>query len=238
MPFPWRKLPADPCALTGRPTGELFRRLWVAVDPTWAQRSDAEVFDAGLPGPDELPPERRLAFEGERSEWLSETTAEDIGRLLKGIWEGAVASRGSCDEMLGELRGTCRQGERRGPAPIPGLLAESAQQIAGRSGLALTGVVSAGMLRAQMYNYRLTRRLTSAAGGSVEAAHKTGDFPPFAANDVALLEHAGGPSVVSVFTNQNRGDYWALEGVLGEVGEAVVGAWAEGQAPRWGLAKQ
>ena len=89
-----------------------------------------------------------------------------------------------------------------------------------------------------MYNYRLTRRLTSAAGGSVEAAHKTGDFPPFAANDVALLEHAGGPSVVSVFTNQNRGDYWALEEVLGEVGEAVVGAWAEGQAPRWGLAKE
>ena len=28
------RLPADPCALAGRPTGELFRRLWVAVDPT------------------------------------------------------------------------------------------------------------------------------------------------------------------------------------------------------------
>eukprot|EP01045_Picozoa_sp_COSAG04_P051478 COSAG04_NODE_21432_length_374_cov_0.498182_1_plen_85_part_10 len=69
-----------------------------------AQRSDAEVFAAGLPGPDELAPERRLAFEGERSEWLSETTAADMGRLLKGIWEGGVASRGSCDEMLGELR--------------------------------------------------------------------------------------------------------------------------------------
>jgi hypothetical protein len=48
------------------------------------------------------------------------------------------------------------------------------------------------MMRAQMYNYRVTRRLTGAAGGEVDAAHKTGDFAPFAANDVALLEHAGG----------------------------------------------
>ena len=91
------------------------------------------------------------------------------------------------------------------------------------------------MMRAQMYNYRISRRLTSAAGGAVDVAHKTGDFAPFAANDVALLDHAGGRSVVSIFVNHNQGDYYRVEETMADVGEAVVAAWSGGmEQPRWG----
>ena len=135
-----------------KPTGQLFQRMWELVDPAWAERSDAEVFAAGLPGPDELSTERRFAFEGDPAEWLSSTTARELGTLVQMISEADPAlgcSEEQCEEML-------------------------------------------DMMRAQMYNYRVTRRLTGAVGGEVDAAHKTGDFAPFAANDVALLEHAGG----------------------------------------------
>lgn len=179
-----------------KPTGQFFRRLWERVDPAWARRSDAEVFAAGLPSSEQLSLEKRFAFEGDPTEWLSVTTARELGTLLHMISESAPAlgcNRDQCNEMV-------------------------------------------EMMKAQMYNYRISRRMTGAAGGGVVAAHKTGDFAPFAANDVALLDHAGGRSVVSIFVNQNRGDYYRVEETMADVGDAVVAAWSGGmEQPRWGI---
>jgi len=78
-----------------------------------------------------------------------------------------------------------------------------------------------GMLRRQFYASRLPQRLS----GRAAVAHKTGDWPPIAGNDVGILFYPGGPSIVSVFTNQNTGDFFELEATLGRIAARVVEAW-------------
>jgi beta-lactamase class A len=78
------------------------------------------------------------------------------------------------------------------------------------------------MLRGQFYSSRLPQRVRWQGVG---VAHKTGDWPPIAGNDVGVLFYAGGPTVVAVFTNQNRGDFFELEATLGLVAEDIVTAW-------------
>ena len=78
-----------------------------------------------------------------------------------------------------------------------------------------------GILRRQFYSSRLPQRLS----GKAAVAHKTGDWPPIAGNDVGILFYPGGPSIVSVFTNQNTGDFFELEATLGRIAERVVAEW-------------
>lgn len=78
-----------------------------------------------------------------------------------------------------------------------------------------------GILRAQLYSSRLPQRMR----GKAAVAHKTGDWPPHAGNDVGILYYEGGPTVVSVFTNQNTGDFFELEATLGLIAVDLVEAW-------------
>ncbi|NNL30425.1 MAG: serine hydrolase, partial [Gemmatimonadetes bacterium] len=59
------------------------------------------------------------------------------------------------------------------------------------------------VLSSQFYSSRLPQRVR---WQNVAVAHKTGDWPPIAGNDVGILFYDGGPTIVSVFTNQNTGD--------------------------------
>ena len=77
------------------------------------------------------------------------------------------------------------------------------------------------ILKRQFYASRLPLRIQ----GRAEVAHKTGDWPPYAGNDVGILFYPGGPSIVSVFTNQNTGDFLELETTLGRIAERVVDTW-------------
>lgn len=77
------------------------------------------------------------------------------------------------------------------------------------------------ILRRQFYRSRLPQRI----GSRVGVAHKTGDWPPYAGNDVGILYYEGGPTVVAVFTNQNRGDFFELEATLGRIAEDIVDEW-------------
>ncbi len=79
------------------------------------------------------------------------------------------------------------------------------------------------ILKRQFYSSRLPRRLANRI--PVEIAHKTGDWPPFAGNDVGILFYQGGPTIVAVFTNQNKGDFFELESTIGRIAEALVGEW-------------
>ena len=77
------------------------------------------------------------------------------------------------------------------------------------------------ILRRQLYSSRLPQRLR----GRGSIAHKTGDWPPHAGNDVGILYYEGGPIVVAVFTNQNRGDFFELEATLGRIAVDLINGW-------------
>jgi beta-lactamase class A len=77
------------------------------------------------------------------------------------------------------------------------------------------------ILRRQFYSSRLPQRIRLRAG----VAHKTGDWPPYAGNDVGILYYEGGPTVVAVFTNQNRGDFFELEATIGRIAEDLLDSW-------------
>ncbi len=77
------------------------------------------------------------------------------------------------------------------------------------------------ILKLQFYSSRLPRFLPD----GVEAAHKTGDWPPIAGNDAGILFHPGGPTIVSVFVNQNRTDFNEVEATEGEIARKLVAAW-------------
>lgn len=77
------------------------------------------------------------------------------------------------------------------------------------------------ILRGQLYGSRLPYYLR----GRASVAHKTGDWPPWAGNDVGILFYDGGPTVVSVYTNQNTGDFRELEETLGRIAALLVEGW-------------
>lgn len=79
------------------------------------------------------------------------------------------------------------------------------------------------ILRRQFYSSRLPQRLQWRM--PVQVAHKTGDWPPIAGNDVGILFYDGGPTIVSIFTNQNRGDFFDLEATIGRIAEMLVTHW-------------
>jgi beta-lactamase class A len=61
----------------------------------------------------------------------------------------------------------------------------------------------------------------------VAIGHKTGDWPPFVANDVGIMyaPAPAGPIVLAVFTNGNRGRYFDVEAAEGRIAEDVLDAW-------------
>lgn len=80
------------------------------------------------------------------------------------------------------------------------------------------------ILRRQFYSSRLPRFIASRAG----VAHKTGDWPPYAGNDVGIIFAPAGPIVVSVFATQNRGDFVTLEETHGHIARDLLAAWGGG----------
>ncbi len=64
-------------------------------------------------------------------------------------------------------------------------------------------------MRAQQLNTRIPKYLSGAT-----IPHKTGDFPPYIANDVGLIEAARGRVVVVFFTAHHRGIYANMEDAI------------------------
>jgi beta-lactamase class A len=77
------------------------------------------------------------------------------------------------------------------------------------------------ILRRQLYRSRIPRFL---AGWRVP--HKTGDFLPYIADDVGVLESEGRTVVLSVFTANHFGSGEALEESIGRVAEQVAAYFA------------
>jgi len=75
------------------------------------------------------------------------------------------------------------------------------------------------MLRGQVYSSRLPKYLT---GTGFRVPHKTGDFLPYIANDVGILESPNRNIVVSVFTAHHYGTGAYLEDAIARVAEQVA----------------
>ncbi len=84
-------------------TGELFRQVWVQLDPKYASMTDREVFTRGFPN-DSGAEGRSGAFVADSSRWLGRTTAREIARLLEQLQQGQLASQTSTQQMLRILR--------------------------------------------------------------------------------------------------------------------------------------
>lgn len=76
------------------------------------------------------------------------------------------------------------------------------------------------ILQRQLYRTRLPRYLD---GGWV-VAHKTGELPPYVADDVGVLERPGHRIVLVVLTDQREGtgSYEALENAIGRVAQQIA----------------
>ena len=79
------------------------------------------------------------------------------------------------------------------------------------------------ILRQQMYATRLPQLVRA----RVTLGHKTGDWPPILGNDAGIMyaPQPGGPIVIAVFTNANRGSFFDLEWAESRVAEDVLNAW-------------
>src|ERR1700719_4904 len=75
------------------------------------------------------------------------------------------------------------------------------------------------MLRGQVYSTRLPKYLT---GTGFRVPHKTGDFLPYIANDVGVLESPSRNIVISVFTAHHYGTGAYLEDAIARVAEEVA----------------
>lgn len=127
----------------------------------------------------------------------------------EGAFERSFAFEGASEEWLG--RSTAREMSR--------LLEQiHSSEVTSRA----SSDEMMAILGRQFYSARLPRFIRF----EVSVAHKTGDWPPIAGNDVGLLFHEGGPTVVSVFVNQNRGDFVEVDETIGWIAAELVKEWS------------
>jgi len=76
------------------------------------------------------------------------------------------------------------------------------------------------IMRRQLYRTRIPRYLDS----SWRIPHKTGELPPYVADDVGVLERPGHRIVLTVLTDQREGtgSYEALEDAIGRVAQQIA----------------
>ncbi len=75
------------------------------------------------------------------------------------------------------------------------------------------------MMGRQQMRTRIPRFLSD----DVDTPHKTGDFPPYIANDVGFIETPSARVVVVFFSAHHRGYYGELEDAIGRMSEQVWG---------------
>jgi beta-lactamase class A len=95
------------------------------------------------------------------------------------------------------------------------------QLLGGELASAATTEEMLDVLGGQFYDSRLPRFIKEQA----TVAHKTGEMPPYVLNDVGIIVHEGGPTVVSMFVNENQGTVLQVEETIGRIAEDLLRAW-------------
>jgi len=84
-------------------TGEIFKAIWLRADPAHDTLTNRQVFEArfsGAPGGTEL----RFEMEGDSTAWLGRSTAREMGRLLKQMYNGDLTQERHAEEMVAIMR--------------------------------------------------------------------------------------------------------------------------------------
>ena len=126
--------------------------------------------------------------------------ARDAVANKKAYWLGEVTPR-AVGRLLERLQ-RCQEGTTQGGAALASK-ASCEQMIT-------------MMHRQQSGDRRLPHYL------EIPVAHKTGDWPPYLANDVGILYTKSGPVVVVVCANNITGNYGEAEDRIGELGRRIV----------------
>jgi beta-lactamase class A len=166
-----------------------------------------------------------------------------VGQAFRGLWEMAdpknasmtnreVFERGSPSDSGASRRNTAfvldsaKWLGRTTAREISGLLAQLER---GELASSKSTAEMRRILRQQVYTSRLPQRVRF----RVSMGHKTGDWPPLVGNDVGIMyaPAPGGPIVMAVFTNGNRGSFFDLEATEGRVAEDVLNAWGGAGRP-------
>lgn len=79
-----------------------------------------------------------------------------------------------------------------------------------------TAEIRVALRRQQLGDNRLPRLIEHPVG------HKTGDSPPWDANDVGIVYAPSGPIIVAVFANDLGGDYTEEEARIGRIGRVIL----------------
>jgi beta-lactamase class A len=95
------------------------------------------------------------------------------------------------------------------------------QLLGGELASAATTEEMLDVLRGQFYDSRLPRFIKEQA----TVAHKTGEIPPYVLNDTGIIFHEGGPTVVTVFVNQNQGTILQVEETIGWIAKDLASTW-------------
>jgi beta-lactamase class A len=150
--------------------------------------------------------------------------AEPVNRLMQSYGLKTIQATGSADRWFKALRAApdAATSHREGKTPFGlsspremGRLLEMMER-----GEAVSKSASDQMLqimRGQVYSSRLPKYVSG-----FRVPHKTGDFLPYIANDVGVLERANRRVVIAVFTAHHYGIGALLEDAIGRVSEQVA----------------
>jgi beta-lactamase class A len=218
----------------------LLQTFEIGLNPTWRDiitqmivTSDNTATDILIAkvGRDRV--NRMLDSLGYRHTLIQMTT----GRLFRAVWESADTSLAALSDR--EIFDRGFPADSGAPRRMASLVAdqrwwlgrttarESSRlleqlekgELAGRRATEEMRVI----LRRQFYSSRLPARLR----GRAAIGHKTGDWPPYLANDVGIIYAPSGPIVISAFATENRGRFEDLETAIGRIAELIFEAWGQ-----------
>jgi beta-lactamase class A len=123
-------------------------------------------------------------------------------------------------QPLHEVRALAR---KRGLPPFFGQMTpretgRMLESIEGRTAVSPTAAaeIRTALRHQQLGDNRLPRLIEHPLG------HKTGDSPPWDANDVGIVYAPSGPIIVAVFANDLGGDYTQEETRIGRIGRVIL----------------
>jgi beta-lactamase class A len=219
----------------------LLQTFEIGLNPTWRDlitqmiiTSDNTATDIMIAkvGRDRV--NRMLDSLGYKQTLLQTTT----GRLFRAVWEAADTAAASLSDREIFERGFPT--DSGAPRRMAAFVAESRWWL-GRTTARETSRLLEQLERGQLAGRRATEemrnilrrqfyasRLPLRIRGRAAIGHKTGDWPPYLANDVGIIYAPSGPIVISAFTTDNRGRFEDLEAAIGRIAELIFDAWGQG----------
>jgi beta-lactamase class A len=218
----------------------LLQTFEIGLNPTWRDLITQMIITSDNTATDILIAKvgrdrvnRMLDSLGYKQTLLQMTT----GRLFRGVWESADTSNAALSDREIFERGFPT--DTGAPRRMATFVAESRWWLGRTTARETSRLLEQlergelagrrateemrGILRRQFYSSRLPLRIR----GRAPIGHKTGDWPPYLANDVGIIYAPSGPIVISAFATENRGRFEDVEAAIGRIAELIFDAWGQ-----------